>query len=172
MRLAIVLAVCAAPAFASLWQMEGFDAPTTNWETVTDRVMGGASSGALQIKGGTLTLTGTLRNGRGNFVMARRMMPGGLPHDTTAIRVRLRGSGAAIQIILRTASAAHPSRVYTATLPATRNWDTHRAALSDFVQQSGYLAPVPRPGDIESFGIAAVNGSGPIWIEIDEIILD
>ncbi len=105
----------------------------TDWELVTDRVMGGVSSGRLKVEevGGrpALRMTGqvSLENNGGFVQMALDLAPGGGPVDASrfaGITLVVHGNGAAYGVHLRTADVVRPWQSYRAGVVAEPRWTT------------------------------------------------
>jgi hypothetical protein len=103
----------------------------TDWELVTDRVMGGVSSGRLapeEVLGRpALRLTGdvSLENNGGFVQMALDLAPGAGPVDASGfsgLAFEVTGNGEEYGVHLRTADVARPWQSYRATFIASPDW--------------------------------------------------
>ncbi|KAL7489337.1 hypothetical protein ACHAW6_014945 [Cyclotella cf. meneghiniana] len=102
------------------------------WHRLDDGVMGGQSETLHQVVESsadeTLHFTGQINTQGGGFCSVRSPIEGGLPSDTTAIRVSFRGDGKTYKFLLSDGnkSAFGPSRrspSWQADLPTEKNGD-------------------------------------------------
>lgn len=130
------------------------------WRFFTDQVMGGVSTGTLAF--GTLDgaaamqITGDVSTeNRGGFVQARHDLPGGLPSDTSALRIRALGNGQRYFLHLRTSGMMLPGQYWQAGFDAGPDWSEVTLPLSAF-KPSGNLVRRPPSGDtIRSVALVA-----------------
>jgi len=113
----------------------------TGWELVSDRVMGGVSSGSLSREpvGGrnALRLTGNVSlDNNGGFVQAALdLAPDGKTIDAgswTGIELDVFGNGERYNLHLRTADVVRPWQSYRAEFKAEPSWQTIRLPFSTF----------------------------------------
>ncbi|SEN76351.1 CIA30 family protein [Palleronia pelagia] len=112
----------------------------TEWELISDRVMGGVSEGALtthEVAGRRARhMTGqvSLENDGGFLQMALDLSPDGGAIDASGlegIEVTARGTGSDYNIHLRTEAVARPWQSYRLTFHAGPDWATHRLPFAD-----------------------------------------
>jgi len=113
----------------------------TEWEFLSDRVMGGVSGGGLSrdtVAGRTaLRLTGDVRlDNNGGFVQAALdLAPGGAAIDArpfAGIALDVLGQGETYNLHLRTADVVRPWQSYRATFLAPPRWTRVDLPFSDF----------------------------------------
>ncbi|MEM8813572.1 MAG: CIA30 family protein [Pseudomonadota bacterium] len=117
-------------------------APSGNrWRGVTDRVMGGVSTGSVRhetLDGrDALRMTGTVSlENNGGFVQAAiDLGAGGNLVDVSAfegIQVTVRGNGERYSVHLKTADTARPWQSYRAHFVAGKDWTTVSLPFRDF----------------------------------------
>ncbi|MCO8145510.1 CIA30 family protein [Rhodovulum tesquicola] len=152
LALALVLA---APVSAEM--IEPITPETARaWSFLSDRVMGGVSTGAAayaEEQGrGFLHLTGMVSTAnRGGFVQMRRAVR--LPPDAQGIVLSVRGDGQRYFVHLRSA-ATRPWQFHQAGFDTTPDWREIRIPLRDFQPRGGAAARL-RPDAVDSLGIAA-----------------
>ena len=113
----------------------------TDWELVSDRVMGGVSGGGLSravVSGRpALHLTGDVRlENDGGFVQAALdLAPDGAfvdARDWDGIALTVRGNGERYNVHLRSADVTRPWQSYRATFVAQPDWAQVTLPFSDF----------------------------------------
>ncbi len=110
----------------------------TSWRLVTDRVMGGVSSGDLRpetVDGQPcLRLTGKVRlENEGGFVqMALDLLPHGYldARKYSGVLLDVRGNTEGYNLHVRTADVSRPWQAYRATFQARPSWHTVRVPFS------------------------------------------
>ncbi len=132
------------------------DGGAPDWRVFTDRVMGGVSTGSARVEAGALHLTGTVSTANGGgFVQARLDLPGPLPADTTALRIRVRGDGQRYFLHIRTTDARRPWNYYQAGFDTVPDWREIDLALADFHASGRGLPARPAPERITSVALVA-----------------
>ena len=136
----------------------------TDWELVTDRVMGGVSSGRLApetIAGrAALRMTGEVRlENNGGFVqMALDLAPGGGPVDASSwagLALEVRGNGARYGCHLRTADITRPWQSYRAPFEAGPDW---QRILLPFTAFEAHRTEAPfDPSRLRRIGLVAIG---------------
>ena len=153
MLLLVASGLFAAPASARDAAME----LNPDWEYVADTVMGGVSTGQInveEIAGRAATrLTGTVSlDNNGGFVqMAFDLLPDGTGMDAsdyTGIEIEVFGNAEAYDLRLRTDALTRPWQSFRTEFVAPPEWTTIRAALasSPLVGFSRLTSPSPRSG--------------------------
>jgi monofunctional biosynthetic peptidoglycan transglycosylase len=152
--------------------------PMTNlingaWVVIVDGVMGGRSSGTVDLTPGGLVFSGTLSlENNGGFSSARRTLDE-RPEGRLGIRLRLRGDGRSYQLRLR------PNRDYDgvawrAQFATSGEWQDIELGFDAFepvfrgraVPQAGAIDP----GDIRQLGfMIADRQPGPFTLEVRSI---
>lgn len=125
------------------------------WRFFTDQVMGGVSTGTVQIVNGALVLSGSVstRN-NGGFIQARRDDIA-LPPETEAMRLRVRGDGQTYYLHIRTRATMLPWQYYQAPFVAPEDWSEIDIPLAAF-RPSGVLLPRRvRARDVRSVALVA-----------------
>ncbi|MBF9050881.1 NADH ubiquinone oxidoreductase [Roseobacter sp. HKCCD9010] len=127
-----------------------------DWTYLADNVMGGVSEGQAQIEDAAIRLTGTVSTAnRGGFIQVRTTLPDGLPPDTAALRLQVRGNGARYFLHLRTTRTRLPWQFYQAGFEAGPDWSDISLPLSAFTPQGQLLSRDLRPEEVRSIGLAA-----------------
>lgn len=143
----------------------GLSATTgTDWALVSDRVMGGVSSGRLdrvEVAGRpALRLTGkvSLENEGGFLQMALDLQPGGDPIDAAGwrgIALDVIGDGARYNLHLRTAAVERPWQSYRLSFVAPQRWTRVRLP---FAQVAPHRVAVPfDPATLRRIGLVAIG---------------
>jgi hypothetical protein len=113
----------------------------TRWEYVSDRVMGGVSTGGLEreeVAGRpAMRLTGSvsLENNGGFVQMALDLSPSGQGIDARgyeALEIDVFGNGETYNVHLRTADVVRPWQSYRSRFEAAREWRTVKLPLHAF----------------------------------------
>ncbi len=154
--LTAALLFLAAEARAQMLIEDFSDGPAPGWRVVTDRVMGGVSSGQAQVTGGALHLTGTVSTANnGGFVQARLDLAAPLPSGATALHIRVRGDGQAYFIHLRTTDTRAPWHYYLARFDTGPDWTGIALPFAAFRPSGRGLPPVPAAERITSVALVA-----------------
>jgi hypothetical protein len=162
-------AVFAAVLFGMLPQPASFAQEAVlkllpNWEYVSDRVMGGVSTGRLTFgrfhgrDGARLTGRVSLENNGGFLQMALDVSPDGRSMDVSGwqgIEIEVRGNGETYDIRLRTAQLTRPWQSFRAEMKAQREWQTLRIAFTDFVPHR--TDEVFDPAHLRRIGVLAIG---------------
>ncbi|MBV0913226.1 CIA30 family protein [Anianabacter salinae] len=130
------------------------------WTYLADTVMGGVSQGQARMETDGpetfIRLTGTVSTAnRGGFIQTRTDLPGGLPPETTALRIRLRGNGERYFIHLRTSGTRLPWQYYQAGFPTGPDWAEIDLPLSSFEPSGRLLRSSPQAESLRSIGLVA-----------------
>lgn len=136
----------------------------TRWELLSDRVMGGISSGQLTrecVSGRpALRLQGdvSLENNGGFIQMALDLDPAGQAVDCSqfsGVEIEVCGNGEAYGLHLRTAGLTRPWQSYRQAFVAEDEWRTIRLGFASFVPHRTE-APFD-PGRIRRLGLVAIG---------------
>ncbi len=154
--------------------MFSFERPDeAEWTVVSDGVMGGRSSGVVEVSAGTLRFTGTLVTQGGGFALARAQCQVDLT-GCSALALHVRGSGRTFQVELRDGTRVNGASVsWRAGFETTSEWQDVRvpiATLQGTVR--GQAVDVP-PIDLErvqSVGLfLADRNDGAFRLEVARI---
>jgi len=149
-------------------------ADEAEWIVVNDGVMGGRSSGFVEVAEGTLRFTGTLVTQGGGFtsIRARRVVD---LSGEDGLELRVRGGGRPFEVELddglRTGYGRSVSR--RAPVPTTSEWTTVRvpfSALRSTIFGRAVNAPPIDLSRIRGVGLYMLDGrDGPFRVEVDFI---
>lgn len=157
-----------AVSMASAEVLERFDdGAGARWQFIKDGVMGGLSTGAAEITGEGLHLTGQVRlENNGGFIQVRRKLDGGLPEGSQALVLRVRGNGERYTVFLRTTDARRPWHNYKASFVAGPEWSDARLAFAAFEASNRSLPAEIAPEDVVSIGIAGYGAAyeADVWV--------
>jgi hypothetical protein len=151
-----------------------FDTPNEpQWSVVNDGVMGGRSSGFVELKEGALRFTGTLVTQGGGFTLTRAPRRVDLT-GATALELRVRGSGRSFQVELDDGTRGYGRNVSRrASFATTAEWTVVRvpfSALRSTIFGQQVDAPPLDPARIQSVGLYMADGKdGTFWLEVDYI---
>lgn len=130
------------------------------WEYVSDGVMGGRSSGALQLEGTTARLTGqvSLENNGGFVQMAFDLVAGEQVFDAsgwTGLELDVQGNGQDYDLRLRTTQLTRPWQSYRTAFQAPQTLETRQFP---FAEMSPHRTEVPfDPARLRRIGILAIG---------------
>lgn len=142
-------------AFAEGLMIDDFRDPA-RWQFFTDQVMGGVSTGNVQVTDGVLRLTGDVSTAnRGGFIQARLDLPDGLAADAAAFVITVRGNGAGYFLHVRTRGALLPWQYYQAPFATSGEWTQVRVPLTVFQPSGALLRDALRPQDVRSVAVVA-----------------
>ena len=156
--LALCLVLFASPLMADTL-LEDFD-PPGDWRFFTDQVMGGVSTGRVEIGEvagrPALRLAGDVSTeNRGGFIQARMDLPGGLPAGTEGLRLQVRGNGERYYVHLRTTGTMLPWQYYQAPFATGGDWGEVEIPLDAFRPSGSLLRKTPRPEAVRSVAVVA-----------------
>ena len=142
---------------------DGVSALGTEWRFVTDRVMGGVSSGGMQrrvVDGRpALCMTGQVSlDNDGGFVQVNLdLAPSGLLDASgfDGVRLLVRGNAEPYNVHLKTAATTMPWQSYRAEFSASPEWREVRLPFSAFVPHR--LVPALDTGRLKRLGIVAIG---------------
>ena len=143
--------------------LDDFSETHSDWEMVSDQVMGGVSDGTLAheaLRGRmALRLTGLVSTeNNGGFLQMARDLGEGQGMDAsgyTGLELDVLGNGEVYNIHLRTADVTRPWQSYRASFTAPRNWTTLKLPFEDFEAHR-----ITSPLDLKSLrriGIVAIG---------------
>lgn len=143
------------------------------WEFFTDQVMGGVSTGNVQVADGVMRLTGDVRTAnRGGFIQARIDLPDGLAADATGFVLNVRGNGAGYFLHVRTKGSMLPWQYYQAPFATVTDWTEVRVPLADFRASGALLRDLPRPQDIRSVAVVAYGRDYRADVEVRSLTVE
>lgn len=137
---------------------------TPRWEYVSDQVMGGVSSGELQLQDADglayVTLTGTvsLENNGGFVQMAFDLAEARAAVDPASwdgIELELRGNNEIYEVRLRTTQLERPWQSFRRAFSASENWKVMRFPFADFMPHRTEVAF--DPAALRRIGILAIG---------------
>lgn len=128
--------------------------PASRWDFFSDQVMGGVSDGQAAVTTEGLRLTGTVSTANnGGFIQARLKI-NGLPDDTKAIGVSVKGNGNRYYVFARKRGTLAPWRFFKAGFTATGGWQDITLPLSSFTPEGGQRGSLS-PGQVSSIAVVA-----------------
>jgi NADH dehydrogenase [ubiquinone] 1 alpha subcomplex assembly factor 1 len=151
-----------------------FDRATEpDWVVVNDGVMGGRSSGFVQVAGGVLRFSGTLVTQGGGFTSLRVPCAVDLTGQL-GIELRVRGNGRPFELDLSDGVRAYGRSVSRRAEFATSDqWTVVRlpfSTLRSSFRGRAVNAPPIELAQIQSLGLYILDGQdGPFWLEVDYI---
>lgn len=156
---------------------EDFDGGAeARWDYVADTVMGGVSEGGAvmaKIDGEAgMRLTGDVSTkNNGGFIQARRLLPKGLPADTTGLELDVRTNGEPYYIFIRTREMSRPWYFYNVQFSASTDWETVRIPMATFERSHAHLSEAIDPQEVISIGLAAYGRDHKADLMVREIRL-
>ena len=155
----------------ALFSFDRADEP--EWSVVNDGVMGGRSAGFVEVKEGRLRFTGTLVTRGGGFTLTRARRQVDLT-GTTALELRVRGSGRSFQVELDDGTRGYGRNVSRrASFATSAEWTVVRvpfSALRSTIFGQQVDAPPIDLARIQSIGLyMADKQDGAFWLEVDYI---
>ncbi len=166
--------LCLLPglAFAEGLMIDDFRDPA-RWRFFTDQVMGGVSTGNVQVADGVMRLTGDVSTAnRGGFIQARIDLPDGLAANATAFVLTVRGNGQGYFLHVRTKGSMLPWQYYQAPFGTGADWTEVRVPLADFRPSGALLRDVPRPQDIRSVAVVAYGRDYRADVELRRLTVE
>jgi len=159
--------------FSSVGSKKSFG---TNWQFVSDRVMGGVSSGKMEFvsddERSCMHMTGTVSlANNGGFIQARTgFNPEGRSFDArrfTGITLLARGNAQQYAVHLRTADTRMPWQYYQAAFSTNQQWQEIKIPFTLFKPNS--LASPLNTMTLKSIAVAAMGREFEADIFVDEI---
>ena len=142
------------------------------WRFVSDRVMGGVSSGQAQVGSDPahIRLTGTVSTANnGGFIQIRRDLAP-WPVDTREVILTVRGDGQTYYVALRTTDLTRPWQSYRAAFTAPRDWAQITLPIAAFEATRDGMPPL-RLDRIRSIGLLAYGRDHAADLSIARITL-
>lgn len=173
---AATLGATALQADSVLFENFG-DQAEDRWEFITDGVMGGVSDGTAimaRIDGDpALRMTGTVSTANnGGFIQTRRLLADGLPADTLAIALEMRGNDQTYYVFIRTSEMNRPWYFYNASFVAGSDWNRVRIPLAAFERSHAHLSESISPEEVISVGLVAYGREHEADLMVRAITLD
>ena len=163
------------PGFADPMMIEDFQMqPETRWRFFTDGVMGGISTGRVEMVTGDgpphARMTGHVSTAnRGGFIQMRHDLAAPPPPGTTGLRLVVRGNGQRYYSHLRTSATILPWQYYQAPFEVTETWAEVRLPFTAFVASGRLLPTPPDPRRLRSVAIVAYGRDHDAEIEVREV---
>ena len=182
-RLVRPLAICAIAIGANAFadgdggdiMFENFESnPEQRWRYVSDRVMGGVSTGkviyAQQEDIHYAHMTGTVSTlNNGGFIQLRANIARGSTAQVAGITLRVRGKPQKYFVHLRTRGTVLPWQYYQAAFEISEQWQTVRLPLDQFAPSGDWLSRAIKPASIRSIGVVAFGRDHTADIKIAEV---
>jgi NADH dehydrogenase [ubiquinone] 1 alpha subcomplex assembly factor 1 len=155
----------------NLFTFDTADEPA--WQVVNDGVMGGRSSGFVQVADGALRFSGTLVTQGGGFTSVRAPVALDL-RGQLGLELRVRGNGRPFEVELDDGTRGYGRNVSRrAAFSTTDEWTVVRvpfATLRSSIFGNAVTAPPIDLGQIRSVGLYILDGrDGAFWLEVDYI---
>ena len=154
---------------------ENFESnPEQRWRYVSDRVMGGVSTGkVIYAQQGDLHyahMTGTVSTlNNGGFIQLRTNIARGSTAQVAGITLRVRGKPQKYFVHLRTRGTVLPWQYYQAAFEISEQWQTVRLPLDQFAPSGDWLSRAIKPASIRSIGVVAFGRDHTADIKIAEV---
>ena len=150
---------------------------TTNkeWEFISDKVMGGVSTGSLSFVNEKnyvfARLTGNVSiENNGGFIQFRRITDNFFKPNFIGIRLETRGNNQTYFVHIRTKDMIFPWQYYQAPFFANENWESKELPFESF-ERSGVLIPKNiKPKRVTSIAIVAFGYMPKVSVDIKNII--
>ncbi|WP_238987428.1 CIA30 family protein [Roseovarius dicentrarchi] len=149
-------------------------APETRWEFISDRVMGGRSTGQVALRqeqGQTvLHLSGSVSTAKnGGFIQARLKLPTRLPEGAKGLEIKVKGNGQTYYIHARTGGTVLPWNFYQAPFDTSGDWQVLRIPFARFEAQGMLLRDTLAADSIKSLAIVAYGRDHTADISVADI---
>ena len=144
------------------------------WDFVADTVMGGVSSGHIEVvtsgPSKALRLCGDVstRN-NGGFVQARRRFSARWSAEATGVRLSVIGNGARYFVFLKTPHLSRVWHSYRARFVAGDTWQTVDIPFSMFAPSHMGMPAMVEPSDVNSMAIVAYGDDYDADVTVREI---
>ena len=155
---------------SSLWSPTSAD----DWQFVSDRVMGGVSSGevSVSLEGVTplVQMTGDVSTeNNGGFIQIRRDVADLTAKNISGVYLTVKGNGEKYFVHIRTKWTLLPWQYYQAEFDTSDDWRETRLSIGEF-KGSSWLLPKNILGqDIRSIGIVAFGRDHVADISVREV---
>lgn len=149
------------------------DGPNPGWSYVSDQVMGGVSTGGVEVlrEDGQLfaRLEGTVSTANnGGFIQMRRRLDASVPQGSNGLALRLRGNGARYYVHLRPRGTLRPWHYFAAGFDTSGVWQDIQLPWSSFTAQGGLRANFD-PARITSLGVVAFGADYEARLDVARI---
>jgi len=146
----------------------------TRWRFFTDQVMGGVSTGGVEILSqdgeNFARMTGSVSTeNNGGFIQMRLDLPDDAAEGATGVRLVVRGNSQRYFVHLRTRGTRLPWQYYQAGFDAEPDWGEVRLPLEAFEPSGGLLPQVPRADRLRSLGVVAYGRDHAARIDVREV---
>ena len=155
---------------SNLWSPTSAD----DWQFVSDRVMGGVSSGevSVSLEGVTplVQMTGDVSTANnGGFIQIRRDVADLTVKNISGVYLNVKGNGEKYFVHIRTKWTVLPWQYYQAAFDTSDQWRETRLSIGEF-KGSSWLLPKNISGqDIRSIGIVAFGRDHVADISVREV---
>jgi len=148
--------------------------PEHRWRFFTDAVMGGVSTGRLEMMQGDgppyARMTGHVSTAnRGGFIQMRLELAAPPPPGTEGVRLVVRGNGQRYFAHLRTKGTLLPWQYYQAPFDVTETWAEVRLPFAAFHPSGKMLRAVPQAEGLTSVAVVAYGRDHEAKIELREL---
>lgn len=150
------------------------DFNNTDWQLITDQVMGGISEGYFEfleedrIRFIKMCGNVSLEN-NGGFIQVRKKINKKNSVDFKKISLKARGNNLDYFVHIRTKFTLLPWQYYQAKFSVSREWKTFNLSLHDF-EKSGFLLPnVINAKDIKSIALVAFGKKQEVELDVSNI---
>ena len=131
-----------------------------NWDYISDRVMGGLSSGKAQFvstaSGGTLRLFGKVSTANnGGFIQVRTEYQRTTPEAALGLEVNVKGNSELYFIHIRTNGTRLPWHYYSQPFETTSDWTAVKLPFNKFERSSRLISKALDPSKIKTIGLVA-----------------
>lgn len=173
----LLVAMTAGPALSGDVIFEDFSTdPAARWNFVGDQVMGGVSEGEVvfvtDAEHSFAQLTGEVRTeNNGGFIQIRRKFKDGLPIDSKALHMRVRGNDEQYFLHIQTTDAGRPWHYYQAGFNALSEWHDVVIPLRAFQASVEALPDTIDPTKVRALGIVAYGRDHAADISVSRIEL-
>jgi len=146
----------------------------TRWRFFTDQVMGGVSTGGVEILSqdgeGFARMTGSVSTANnGGFIQMRLDLPDGAADSAEGVRLVVRGNSQRYFVHLRTRGTRLPWQYYQAGFDVGPDWAEIRLPFEAFERSGGFLPRVPRADRLTSLGVVAYGRDHSARIDVAEV---
>ena len=152
---------------------DNFDNPE-KWQFITDKVMGGVSSGKVEFININNNLYARMRGNvsiknKGGFIQVRRKLEKLNLEGSKFIEIIAKGNNQNYFIHLRTLGTFLPWQYYQISFKVIKNFKTFKLPINEFKRSSVFLSKNINPKNITSIGIVAFGRDHYADIYIKEI---
>jgi hypothetical protein len=146
----------------------------TRWRFFTDQVMGGVSTGRVEILSEDgerfARMTGSVSTeNNGGFIQMRLDLPGDAADGAEGVRLVVRGNSQRYFVHLRTRGTRLPWQYYQAGFEVGHDWAEIRLPLEAFEASGGLLPRMPQADRLTSLGVVAFGRDHAARIDVVEV---